>query len=482
MLHEHVARRAAAPLRRRPERERVHGSPVRGAILRAQVAEEPGERLSGGELLLEDRQRRRRRRGDGVRDLPRVAALHRLVEVRREPRDIRGVEARLLRLRSRPARAWPRPRPSRHPRSTAEPRTLLGRVVGPGGEAAAQARVFVFGPARGRETAPLRLLADEGGRFATEPLADGVYLVSAQSDALGETRVPIAAVVSLGEDASPLEVALAAPARIEGRVLDAGGAGVAGAEVTAERRGDAAGAVIPRRVATASAADGAFSLAAGEGRFRLRAARAGFFAALRADVPGGAREVDLTLEAAAHVPVIGRLLGPAGRPLADVPVVFEREGTGAAPLMLRTDGFGELASEAIAAGRYTVSFLEPGSSPETGIRVRLRELEIGADEPLDLRLEPGEARGAIVGAARLPPSADGAPYQVDLRPAERPTDRFGFLGAVKIADDGSFRFDAVPPDRYVVRVAVDTSAGVRLVEVPVVVRPGEEAAVEIRGP
>ena len=55
---------------------------------------------------------------------------------------------------------------------------------------------------------------------------------------------------------------------------------------------------------------------------------------------------------------------------------------------------------ALNAGRYTVSFVEPGA-PQGELRVRLREVEVAGDAPIDLSLEEKEPRGAITGVVRI---------------------------------------------------------------------------------
>jgi hypothetical protein len=358
---------------------------------------------------------------------------------------------------------------------------IRGRVFAPGGGPSGGARVWIFALGGGPAKPPARLAAGKDGAFASEPLPDGTYLVAAEGDDLAETPAPASVTLAGGEDAPPLDLALAPPLPIDGRVTDAAGAALPGAEVSAERRGDLALALPPRRAAATAGPDGAFSLPAGAGLFAVRAVRAGYLPAEAPGIAGGARDVALALAAAPHAPVVGRLRGAGGKPIADVPVVFERAETRGLPLSFRTDGFGELAVEGVAPGHYTISFLESGSSPDTGIRVRLREVDVSSDEPLDLRVEEDAPRGAITGLARLPPPPESGPYQVDLRPEERPTDRFGFLSAARVAEDGSFRFTDVPPGGYVVRVTLVAPEGARRIEAPVVVRPGEEALVELDG-
>jgi hypothetical protein len=131
-------------------------------------------------------------------------------------------------------------------------------------------------------------------------------------------------------------------------------------------------------------------------------------------------------------------------------------------------------------GTYTVSFVEPGA-PQGELRVRVREMDAAAGGSVDLTLDEEAPRGSVSGRAVLAPGIGPAtgPVQVQLVPAERPRDRFGFVAATGAADDGSFTFGAVPPGRYAVRAACDADGAQRLGESPVEVSPGAPSSVEV---
>jgi hypothetical protein len=351
---------------------------------------------------------------------------------------------------------------------------IAGRVLDPAGAPAPGAVVTVLAERAALEPRSSRPAGPDGA-FVVEGLADGPYQVGAERDkeALAELR-PV--VVARGAGPLDLELRLATAPPIEGRVTDEAGEPAAGAEVSAER----AGPLVARRsaVRTRSGADGTFSLDAGPGRFALRARKAGYRAATALDLPGGSKGVVLALEKGAGTGAVrGRLAAAGGKPLAGVTLRFDLAGgEDADGIEVRTGTSGELSVDAVTAGTYTVSFVEPGT-PEGELRVRAREVELAPGAAVDLSLEESEPRGTIAGivrlAAGLPPAAE--PIEVNLRPAERPRDRFGFLAATGAHPDGAFRFGAVPPGKYVLTATADGLRGEATVEVP----PGGAARADL---
>lgn len=363
---------------------------------------------------------------------------------------------------------------------------ISGRVVDAGGAPVGrEAHVFAKPEGSSEPAEELhRALVGEDGRFALEALADGTYLVGAETT-LETTPALVPIVVVRGGAVENVDLRIEKAGPLEGRATDEAGAPLAGVEVSAERRG-LTGHMRERRPArAATAADGSFRLEAGPGDFAVRARKGGYFGAEQQGVRAGAKDLALVLRKApgGAARVAGKLAGPSGKPLTGITLRFDIAGAGDADSFdAKIGGGGELALEAVTAGRYTVSFIEPGA-PEGELRVRLREIDIAGGEPADLSLEEKEPRGAVSGVVRigagLPQPAE--PVQVNLSPAERPTERFGFAAATgAAAGDRTFRFSAVPPGKYLVRAAVEVAGGAeKHGETTIEVAPGSEARVEV---
>lgn len=329
---------------------------------------------------------------------------------------------------------------------------VAGRVLDEAGDPVAGARVRIARPGASSDPAPTA--AD--GRFG--PLAAGAAGERVQlsvehaeyAPALVPQEVPDLAGVH------EVEVVLRRAPRVAGRVRDAAGGPVAGARVAWTFDG-----VAGREPATSvSDAEGRFEVppppVPAPGRQVFLYARHGGALAVadpRTLVPG--TPVELTLRGG-HA-VRGLLRGPAGLPLARLPVTLalERGGgdaSGAEPQDLRRAllnelGFPGLATTTATDGAFDFADVPPGS-------YRLRVLgdagwqpvgaAFGVTGPLDLGPLTVGGGLALQGVLRGP---DGAPLgggTIVLRPA----DDAGGIRRAETAPDGGYRLTGLAPGSY----------------------------------
>lgn len=280
-----------------------------------------------------------------------------------------------------------------------------------------------------------------------------------------------------GSDAEPVAVELAAGQHVRvdltrgaaevvrGRVVDADGRPVAGAEVWTLRHGgrgvlDANGLPEPlflreRRVAT-TGSDGRFVAPLGSEEWILGARMAGH-APSRGRYPHDSSDLDLRLGRAPGV-VAGRVLGPDGGPIADAWVSLvpkddqeSRDSTGtlwSGPLcqLARSDAGGRFVAT-VAAGRYTISAMRDPFYP-AGCEV---EVAPSGRVDADLCLAAGVL---VCGVVR---HADGSPAAAKV--AARPSaDSGAHWIECDTRADGGFVLPWVPARTFCVTVQV---AGLR---------------------
>ncbi len=297
----------------------------------------------------------------------------------------------------------------------------------------------------------LRTTTDAAGRFTLGVPRQGRVAAFARGLGWRSYRVPAA---------GDLEMRLAPGQRVRGRVVDAAGAGVAGARLVAVAPiFESAG--IERVLGPVTGDDGAFDfdwlpetapgsdsdvlvLAGRRGRGLSDAVR-----------PGG--DAPVTLSLAGERTVRGRLQRASGAPCegAQARVAWTPDGIGprdAAVLGLRY----EVRARVDAEGRYALHGLPARKAFELRFDIEGasigRTIPAGGDVVEDLRLDAGLAiRGRIVDVRGNPVAAPGAfvYVQADNHPRFARVERQVTLGA-----DGSFAVEDLPEGEYGVRARV----------------------------
>jgi len=251
------------------------------------------------------------------------------------------------------------------------PVAFVGRVVDDRGEPVAQFELEVDsvedGGPREREA-----FEDEDGRFVFARVGPGEWTVTVEAE--GHVH-PDEALVSLPGDGLELELVLERTARLAGRVVDVGGAPVAGASVRADDGGSSgnpwAGMSGPR---VESGGDGHFVLEdLAPGTLYLTASAEAWADSLPLTcelVPGTSREgVELVLRVGGRIE--GAVLTPEGDPVADQRVTWGRNAMGfGSRAETRTDSAGRFAFEHVTPGDWSVSAAP--SMAEMGRRMRGR--------------------------------------------------------------------------------------------------------------
>ena len=238
-----------------------------------------------------------------------------------------------------------------------------GRVVTPDGEPAPGATVVLLDAAAGeRARAPIddRFVADDEGGF-TFRAPDGA-LLEARHDGFAPGRAVVDGAVTVSRE---LTITLgarggAAPAdlTIAGVVVDASGAPVGGARVTAE-----AGELARRAVAETDA-DGRFVVGPLDPGTHAVVAHARGHAPVAVAADAGAAGVELRLGAAARI--TGRVVDPGGAPVpAASIVVLARAGVATRTVAVAQvfDAEGRFAVEDVAAGDYQLLAQAHGWAP-----------------------------------------------------------------------------------------------------------------------
>jgi hypothetical protein len=263
-----------------------------------------------------------------------------------------------------------------------------------------------------RNTASITTSAGVDGSFAIEGLRPGQYNLVVRMPGKAELQqtVPL-----IDRDVEDLSLVLVASSTIVGRTVDAGGAPVAGARVTAALEvgsGDAWRGSYRRAISDDA---GNFRIeGVGDGRLSLRAEheRAGTatLAAESAPHPGGERQVVLTLTVDSEIS--GRVRRSDGRPAAGARVDIRFVDARPPWLNAETAADGE--------GRYAFYGVPPGSallsaSLRAGGSIRMRFREKARER--GVQLQPGERKLNV--DLDLPPTGTlaGRVLQPDGQPA-----------------------------------------------------------------
>jgi RNA polymerase sigma-70 factor (ECF subfamily) len=266
---------------------------------------------------------------------------------------------------------------------------VSGRVVGPGGDPVAGARVLAA-PIRPRastaeaDLSPHAAVSDDDGRFELAALAPGSYDLHAVAER-ATAAYPVSLVLQAGS-AEDVLIELAPTQRLRGRVT-AGGAPVAGAQV--EVSWDTPSTAAP----VYTQADGSFVLD-GVPRGPIGIAVEDHVVVAPHSIEVGDRDLEVAIE-------VSRMAGVRGRVTrAGVPVSDARVGFGEYQTVL-TDVEGRYHIEGLLAGSGTVWAESTGLGAFTDGRVVT--VAAGTTLEVDLALDlAGEVSGDVVDRAGAP--------------------------------------------------------------------------------
>ncbi len=307
---------------------------------------------------------------------------------------------------------------------------LVGQVLAPDGRSAIGARVG-------------RVKDGEMGRFdpsAAETDADGWYRVDGLAP--GELSIEathsdyprVAKDVTLRAGENRLDLAFSGGVRVSGRVVDPGGAPLAGATVSLRDPGAFWGGGSE----TVSGADGSFTIGGvREGTYDVWAARDGYGSSRgtpRVEVKGPVDGVVVRLARAGRI--AGRVTGLEPADFARVQIGTDRSGApafNAAPV----DHTGRFVLDGVEPGTYTVR----GQVADTGRQARSEAtLAAGQDEAqVTLEFGRGLALSGTARQARRP--VTGAMVRVEGKDVRA-------SGWARTDANGAFRIDGLEPGRY----------------------------------
>jgi RNA polymerase sigma-70 factor (ECF subfamily) len=324
------------------------------------------------------------------------------------------------------------------PAAPAGPAVVVVRVVDAAGAAVAGQIVELSAqPKARRPNAPPFAFAEcaastDRDGVATFRCAPGTYAATAA--ARGDPGGAI--VAALAGRTVEATLSLADAVRVEGRVVDAAGLPVAGADVVF------CGAFSPI-VAARSDATGSFVVSSTEAGARFFARSPTHAPGPRAIVsagPGDANRLTLVVGPAATVVAV-RAVGPDDAPVPGAAVVVEPALAAGADerLVLRTDGEGRAEFRGLRAGALVVSGFRAGFAPAQAEV----EAAVGERRAATLAFGPG---ARLVGRVEGFPVGRRGDLGVQVGENWDPTAAFAPL-----REDGSFALDGVRPGRRPVR-------------------------------
>ncbi len=323
---------------------------------------------------------------------------------------------------------------------------LRGHVVDSTGRPVAGALVWLqILTVRGNTSSSMqsgRTTTAEDGRFTIEEVSPGEIELHVRADGYRSAELK-SLTVEPERDLEDLRIVLEPGATISGRVTDALGRPVPGAMVLVSEQGTRFGGLQSLDDTDA------------EGRYRLEGVSPGrrTVFARHDDHPPVSREIDaelgdnlLDLAFEGGATVSGRVLGPAGEPVAGAEInlgttsMLVRFGGDSQPGLSDTSGAFSIGG--VAAGTYTLQAQKEGYA--TGV---VEDLEVGAGDlhGVEIRLSRGSAIvGRLLGLDR----SDYLRVQII---AVRPPATFS-LG--RIEAEGGYRIDDLAPGEYTVRAQV----------------------------
>ena len=353
---------------------------------------------------------------------------------------------------------------------------LRGRVIDHKGAPVAGAQVTYSARLGGKpigsaETAPVgEATSDDGGAFEIEVPSGDVKLIAEIGEARGEALV---GGVIAGQEPAEVIIQLAAGASVDGRVVDAAHAPVAGAEVRVSVFTGGAAAVSDR-TATSDAA-GHFHLDhLAPGRAILEAhSQTGVSPPQNVELVDGRERGGIELVLAGAATIAGRVVDGKGKPLSGARVLATPLGSKIKTQQAVSGGDGAFVLDGLASGlRHTVQARLDGY-PNTFAR----DVVPPADKVELVMRSAGGVRGVVKGAG----GARVASFQVQVERYVE-TDgmvRPGFAASRFSPSDGKFELDLVAPGNYDLVVTADGFAPARPARVTVPVDGWADIAVEL---
>jgi protocatechuate 3,4-dioxygenase beta subunit len=326
---------------------------------------------------------------------------------------------------------------------------VAGRVVDASGAAVAGAKLQCAGaqitPIR-RDGAVHTAVSGADGAFLIEGLHPAAYNLTVHATGFAVMRQPLRLV---DRDIRDLAVALVAAASVVGRTIDAAGAAVAGARVTAAvERGSAMGWSGSYGSAISDDAGGFRIDGLGPGRLSLRAEhpRAGTVQVGPQETPAAGQTIETVLRLVTGSGIAGTVRGSDGQPVpgAQVDIRFE----GAPPPWMNsemvTGADGRYAFFGVPTGTALLSASRGASnSARLKSRERAREqtvqLAAGESKTVDLDLP---AQGRTLAGRVLTPDGQPAVGAIVIASVSARKPREG-QDRVSVGPDGRFVFDDV---------------------------------------
>lgn len=364
--------------------------------------------------------------------------------------------------------------------------TIAGTVVDGAGEPVAEASVWAMpNLARGGAGALDRMewslrggaeeRTDAGGRFTIAGLAPGEYWLRAQRQAGGRggnMRDPVDAKVG---DAN-VKIVIPADGKVVGKVTLAGGGAPGPFAVSLGM-----GAPTPF-----ASEDGAFTLDLAPGKMTLTVTGLAFDRQqVPVEIKAGATTDVGTISVRKGRTIAGRVLGPDGKPVVGASVVAGRRifgsgsrtstgGGGGGPMRgamksATTDDRGEFSLSGVGSQELAIVAEHDAIGRSTTLQVPPGEAPVA----LDLALQPFAALDGLVTSGGKPAEATG----VNVTAQNVPNTNY----MVQTGPDGTFRFDHLAPDTYLVQAMTGRGPmmGMGMHTVVVTVGPAETKRVTI---